>query len=233
MSGDPTAPLKIPDGIVEAVYLDATHPSKPAKMAQSVGAPFYFRSNNDEPFRQAEILSNVHQHRITVESLDAADNLEVEKIDHTLAVVISQDCDLEQDFKRRRSLTAEGNETDQSDPKLLPTVLLCEVASERTIDDAMRGQGSTVREQFHQNKLERYQFLRAVGPEDDALGEGLEAMGIDFKRYFTVPTTELYAQLGAQCRRRCRLAPQYLEHLCLRFCHFISRVALPKTHDEK
>ena len=193
---------------------------------------FYISSRALGPLRQSEILSNVHQHRITLESLNNPDGVEVDPIDHELSIIISQDCDLEQDFRRREELRANGGVLDRFDTKLLPSILLCEVSAEAAINAAVRGQRDS-RQQFRQNKLERYQFLRAVEAMDDALGIGLEAMGIDFKRYFTVPTAELYAQLEGQCRRRCSLAPQYLEHLSIRFTNHLSRVGLPKNHDDE
>ena len=91
---------------------------------------------------------------------------------------------------------------------------------------------NTIRGKIFSEQSQRYQLLRAVESKDDALGIGLEAMGIDFKRYFTVPTAELYAQLERQCRRRCQLAPQYLEHFSMRFSNHLSRIGLPKNHHE-
>jgi hypothetical protein len=56
-------------------------------------------------------------------------------------------------------------------------------------------------------------------------------MAIDFKRYFTLPTDELYLRVERQeTRRRCGLKSPYLEHLSARFSCFLSRVALPEDH---
>jgi hypothetical protein len=192
---------------------------------------FYIIPRAEEPIRQTEILCNVRQHAVTLESLNNPDGVEVEPIDHGLAIVVSQDCDLERDFRRREELRAGGTGIDRADAQLLPSILLCEVYPEATLQSIVKAQSSS-RQQFRQNKLERYQFLRAVEASDDALGVGLEAMGIDFKRYFAVPTAELYAQLEGQCRRRCMLAPQYLEHFSARFSNYLSRIGLPKNHHE-
>jgi hypothetical protein len=193
---------------------------------------FYISSSLDTQLRQAEILSNVFQYKIAVESLGDPDGVEIEPVIHEFAIILSQDCDLEQDFKSREAIRASGASLDRLDDKLLPSVLMCEVATERAIDDAIRSQGNTIRQRFRKNQEERYQFLHAVAKSDDAAGDGLEAMGIDFKRYFSVPTAELYAQLKSGCNRRCRLAPQYLEHLSKRFTNHLSRVGLPKNHHE-
>jgi hypothetical protein len=202
-----------------------------AQVANPVVPIFYIASRAEGTLRQTEILCNVRQHKVTLESLNNPDGVEVEPIDHELAIVVSQDCDLERDFIRREELRVNGTVPDRTDAHLLPTVLFCEAYRERTLQDMVRGQNDSW-QKFHQNKLERYQFLRAVEADGDRLGIGLDAMGIDFKRYFTVPTAELYAQLEGRCTRRCRLAPQYLEHFSLRFSNYLSRVGLPKNHHD-
>ena len=81
------------------------------------------------------------------------------------------------------------------------------------------------------NKDERYHFLQKVEPPDDALGQGLPELGLDFKRYFTVPTDEVYRRVElSEAQRRCFLASPYLEHLSSRFAFYLSRVALPEDH---
>ncbi len=221
VAGEPAPELEHPEELT-IVPTSAAQPPQPT---------FYIPSHEAGPLRQTEILSGVHQHNITIESLNNPDGVEVAPINHELAIIVSQDCDLEQDFNRREELRLNGAAPDRLDTKLLPTVLLCEVSTEIQIKITVRDQGDS-RQQFRQNKIERYQFLRAVGINDDALGLGLEAMGIDFKRYFAIPTAELYAQLEGQCQRRCRLGPQYLEHFCVRFSNFLSRVGLPRNHHE-
>ena len=82
-----------------------------------------------------------------------------------------------------------------------------------------------------QNKNERYQCIESVPSEQDSAGEGLAALGIDFKRYFTLPTDELYKRIAlGLVRRRCRLKTPYAEQLASRFFYFQSRIALPQDH---
>lgn len=189
---------------------------------------FYIASPSEGPLLQTEILSSVTEYRLVLESISSDDEPEFESVIHQYAIIVSQDCDLEQDYRHRTELKAEGKPIEVEDEKLLPSVLLCEVGPESAISSAMKG--TTVRDRFRQNKEERYQFLKAVESDFDAENSGIEAMGIDFKRYFSVPTEELYAQLSGDCKRRCSLAPQYLEHLSRRFTNHLSRVALPKDH---
>jgi hypothetical protein len=65
----------------------------------------------------------------------------------------------------------------------------------------------------------------------DRLQEGLPELAIDFKRYFTVPTDEVYRRIElGEARRRCLLISPYLEHLSSRYAYFLSRIALPVDH---
>lgn len=191
--------------------------------------PFYIRSQPGGPIRQGEILSNVLQHKINTESIGHPELTEVDQVIHVLAIVLSQDCDLEQDFTARQRLSEAGAFADPLDERLLPNILLCFLATEGSILATLPA-GTTIRNRFWQNKEDRYQFLRGVEPNQDAQNAGIPGLGIDFRRYFTVPTDELYRQLDFSCVRRCRLAPQYLEHLSCRFANFLSRVGLPRNH---
>ena len=83
-----------------------------AEVAAPVLPPFYVASRAEGPLRQAEILSNVHQHKIALESLSNPEGIEVDPIDHELTIILSQDCDLEQDFKRREELRVNGTAAD-------------------------------------------------------------------------------------------------------------------------
>lgn len=203
-----------------------------AEENEQKGPAFYVPSTQGGPFRQSEILSNVLQYCIAVESLGDEEGLDLVPVLHGLAIIVSQDCDLEQDFKQRQRVTEAGETVDREDDKLLPCVLLCEVATAKAILESIGNQGRTIREKFRKNHEDRYQYLREVEPTQDAEGCGIDAMGIDFKRYFTVPTQELYEQLKQGCQRRCRLGPQYLEHLSDRFTNHLSRVGLPRNHHD-
>ena len=81
------------------------------------------------------------------------------------------------------------------------------------------------------NKDERYQFLQRIGSVQDAAGQDLPELGIDFKRYFTIPADEVYRRIElGEAQRRCVLNSPYLEHFCVRFANYLSRVALPADH---
>jgi hypothetical protein len=135
------------------------------------------------PLRQGEIVSGLVQAHLDSTSIRSRGGPIVILRTHPFAIVISQDCDLDWDFKARRG---------QAKPeRLLPNILFCEVISAETLR-SRSDVNSSVWNGIKINKDERYQFLQRVEPACDALKQGLPELGIDFKRYFTIPADEVY-----------------------------------------
>jgi hypothetical protein len=168
--------------------------------------------------RQGEILSGLVRH--TLDAKKFGDHpLGMMKTEHPYVVVMSQACDLEQDFNVRMK---DGTEQ-------LPDVLFCQLPTAEQLRSGISG--SEIWKRIKSNKDERYHFFEKIMPECDLLGSGLPELGADFKRYFTVPTAEVYRwlELGITQRRSVLTSP-YLEHLSTRFSYFLSRVGLPHNH---
>lgn len=200
-----------------------------ATVGTSSSIAVYIRIQASDPLRQTEILTNVVQKRQSIRSLGGKTPV-LEEIRHPYAIVITQDCDLEQDFKARNAESAKESTTDKSaTDKLLPNILLLEAIS--TIELLGKVSGKDIRKRVRQNQDERYHVLQKIEPGEDAEGAGLPSLGVDFKRVFTVPTDELYAQLKSNAKRHSWLATPYLEHLAKRFANFQCRIALPKEHE--
>lgn len=144
---------------------------------------------------------------------------------HKLVVVVTQDCDLEQDWRTR---TAEPK-TDSG----LPCVLLCPAWPAEELR-AAQGLSNDLWKPARSNKNERFQYLSEVAKATDNLDVGHPAMLIDFKSTFTLRTIELYRQLRSieadAPRRRFRLETPWAEQLQLRFACYQSRIALPRDH---
>lgn len=178
-------------------------------------------SDLSDSLRQGEILSNVIRIQLDLKFLGMQEH-RVEPVEHGYAVVLTQDCHLEQDFKARQGL----NKPD----KLLPNVFFCHVATAQQLRGAA-GITTDIWRRISQNKDERYHFLQKIGAVLDALQKGLPELGIDFKHYFTIPTDEIYRRIEmGEAKRRCVLISPYLEHFSSRFAYFLSRVALPEDH---
>lgn len=177
--------------------------------------------------RQGEIITNLVQVRLNLEELKGG-NLLADRIEHPFAIVLTQDCDCIQDHSSR--LTSSGNSTRET-----PNIVFGEVHTAdwmrdgnnpRKIDSDIWKRG------VKGNKNERYHFLEAIRAEEDAQNEGLPELTIDFRRYFSIPTDEVYFRIEiGEARRRCRLVSPYLEHLGARFSFFSQRVALPRDHE--
>lgn len=188
--------------------------------------PIYEPSSPEGGLRQGEILCDLIQFMVDRQGSEpgAAPSQGAEKI-HPFALVVSQDCDLDWDFKARQ----EGGANQQ---RLVPNVLFCEVTTAENLR-ARSDIKSDLWKLIKGNRDERYQFLQKVEETEDYRLQGLPELAVDFKRYFTIPTEEVYIQLKSGTQRRCRLRTPYVEHLSSRFYSFQSRVALPSPHSSE
>ncbi|HSS77994.1 MAG TPA: hypothetical protein VLV54_14785 [Thermoanaerobaculia bacterium] len=175
--------------------------------------------------RQGEIITDLVQFRLAIETLEANDQV-AEYESHPFAIVLSQDCDLDQDWRARQPEAAIDKNAER---RLLPSILFAQVHEAANLRG--RVEGGEMWRRIKQNKDERYHFLQAITQAEDALDRGLPELGIDFKRYFAIPTDEVYQRSRKDARRRCRLVSPYLEHLSVRFCYYQFRVALPAEHE--
>ena len=172
-------------------------------------------------------MQNVIQIKPSVESIQNNEEgmIDVDPVPHELVIVMSQDCDLLQDYNRRQA----GEEA------TLPNVLFCDVYPAETLRTKVEQQDQLGRRDWKkriaQNQHERFHYLQRVEPGQDLQGQGLTGIALDFKIYFTMPTDELYARLPMEIHRRCMLNSPYVEHLAHRFFKFQARVALPRDHE--
>ena len=183
---------------------------------------FYIRSTVQGRLWQCEILQNVPQVRLSFSSIGSDGELEVDTDPHPLVIVLSQDCDLQQDFQEN-----------SSGGSILPNILMCDLFDAEQLRSKVRDTENIASKdwkQIKQNKNERFQFLHPVKPEEDLKSEGLAALAIDFRLYFTMRTEEVYRRLLHGTLRRCRLATPYAEHLVDRFNHYLARIPLPREH---
>ena len=188
------------------------------------GERIYSRSPQEGALRQSEILSNLIQPKLRLDSIFGGEEVIVDDFSHPWVMVMNQDCDLELDFLART-----GSITNNASDKLIPSILFCEIMTADQLFSAI--ENSSIWKQAKQNNHARYQFLQKVEAEADALEQGLPELGLDFKRFFSVPTEEVYLRLNhEQTRRRSWMNPPYLEHVASRFYSYQSRVALPTSH---
>jgi hypothetical protein len=168
-----------------------------------------------------EILCGLLQVRQRLSTI-GTDNPVLDSILHPYATVVTQDCDLESDFRSRKE---NGKAS-----ALMHSVLLCETMPTSELKGAMPG--SDVWKRVVRNQDERFHCLEFVAPDQDSAGEGIVSLGLDFKRYFTVPTDEIYRRIELrQIRRRSALISPYAENLLCRFYNYQARIPIPENHD--
>lgn len=189
--------------------------------------PIYLPPSSTE-LRQGEVVTGLLHSSLTGESLaqflssgKLSDN-QIAVLRYEYALVLTQDCDLEQDYRVR----AAGGTSD----KLLQHILFCEAAPADSFHEDPALKSREIRKHFANNKLERYQYLGPIDPSLDSDGKGIPALGLDFKRYFTIPTELVYLQIKSGVKRRARLAVPFAEHLSDRFFAYHARIALPAQH---
>lgn len=171
--------------------------------------------------RQGEIICDLEEVRLDLSTLGSG-TVVLRRTTHPYAIILSQDCDLEQDHKARTGTNAPD--------KQIPGVLFCEVSTATEVRGT-EGMNSKLWSPIPLNKNERYHFLQKVDSDCDALKVGIVELVIDFKKYFTIPTDEVYLRSErGEVKRRCALISPYLEHFSSRFAYFLSRVALPMDH---
>lgn len=184
------------------------------------------------PLRQGEIISGVVQTFLDPESIFTDEGFRFVTTSHPFSIVITQDCDLDWDYKFRNP--DEFPEHTVSEDKAIHNLLLCMAftAEEIRNDRKARAINSDLWKLIRQNKIERYQFLEQVSPTDDAKGDGLPELTVDFKHYFSIRADELYLRIKSnEAMRRCKLKTPYMEHFIKRLYFYQGRVALPREHD--
>ena len=174
---------------------------------------------------QGDIFRDLKYNYQTYKDLDGS--LTVDEIIMPYAVVLSQDCDLESDYRNRQN---EGKEQTTQD-KYLHSILISPayLAEELRLGTHLSGPGFGVKMEYHNhsrwniikdNKNERYHYLEAN------LEMQIPNLAIDFKHHFTVARNQLYESKGEHYIAT--LNELYREALSQRFAYYVSRIGLPE-----
>lgn len=191
--------------------------------------PFsYLPPPSDGSLRQGEILSGIIEHRavICAQPLEER-NVPVESIPHHLAVILSADCDLEQDFNTRflRKSLADGSQStsvDESDHHLFPYIAVCDLFPPSHVRG--RFNHKELWKRVVQNQDERYHHFVDQGCNIQSLSD----VYIDFKKAFALPIMAVYRSIIDKQVQRVALVPEiYLHDLMHRYYSFLSRIAVP------
>jgi len=167
-------------------------------------------------FRDVEYIENISIH-------DGI--LNISKIIFPLAIVLSQDCDLAQDYKYRCS----RSKCDNHD-KFLLSVLVAPLynvehvyAGEHLQDINLKmtqiNKNKTPGRNLRNNEIPRYHYLEF--PSDVPIVTSV----IDFKHYFSINVA--YLKKHKKDNFVCQLSDLYKEDVSHRFSSFLSRIGLP------
>jgi hypothetical protein len=182
--------------------------------------PIYIKSKNEEYIKPCEILSAVE---IPIPKSQDKDVVNYEFVTTYSVLVLSQYCDLEQDFRYR----LEGKNS------VLPSILLGQLFNYQDIYDQIKSDRRLL-DRILKNDHDRYQYLSSVRESEDNLDIGFPAMVMDSRKYYTLPTEFVYDQVkNGIFIKRTRLNTPYLENVVLRFSRYLSRISLPESHSDE
>jgi hypothetical protein len=184
------------------------------------------RTEPDERVCQGDVLRDVEyvEHVLEHEGI-----LEVSKICFPFVIVLTQDCDLEQDHTFR-------TQSKQTQDKWLISVLVAPLynaehvfSGEHLLDIGIKSEPMNRKKTdghlLMQNEKPRYHFLEF--PNDVPIVPSI----VDFKHYFSVPV--MYLRELKKTNFVCTVSELYREDLSQRFAAFLSRIGLPDLSDSK
>ncbi|WP_145956493.1 hypothetical protein [Burkholderia pseudomallei] len=178
-------------------------------------------------FRQGDVLRDVV---IVTWAEEVNGELSITTEQMPYCVVLTQECDLEQDYTNRNDPERYGKSRD----KVLPSILLCPAYPAAQLKDGshlqaqdapMQKMGRDDWRRVIQNNNYRYHYL----PEN--ADRQVPELVLDFKRYLTVPREVAYRPefKGAWL---VSLGDLFREHLSSRFAHYLSRIGLPEPDEQ-
>lgn len=153
----------------------------------------------------------------------------VEELIFPYLVVLTQDCDLEQYYKKDASAANAETAFNQFLPRILvtpafPSEILREGNHLMELFNVKQDRITTQRWKIiTQNKDERYHFLHGFQPLQ------VPDLLIDFKAYFTLTPDDLAHSYNAWYLAT--VNELFREHLSQRFCNYLNRIGLPEIRE--
>ena len=179
----------------------------------------------EERLRQGDIISNIDYIQKLEEIIEGPEgNLEITIIDFPLVIILTQDCDLDRDFKNRHS-----TESILDDDKKLISALVAPVYNSEQffegshleyIGRKMQRINSKRRQILKKNETPRYHYLEF--PPESSIANSV----IDFKHYFSMNIEHL--EQIKKDHFECQVKELYREDISHRFVSYLSRIGLPE-----
>lgn len=167
----------------------------------------------DEVYIEEDIKGEKHKEK----------NIEIRERIIPYSVIVTQDCDLEQDYDNRKDKESADND------KYIHTILLCQAH----LSEKLRG-GTHLEElkiktrhipsaewkQLIHNHMYRYHSL------EEAPDLQMPSLIIDFKHYFSILRNVLYTEEYSN-RRIATISALFRDNLSIRYAQYLSRIGLP------
>lgn len=193
-------------------------------MAEVIIKTYY---ETEKVINQCDIVRDIEYVEYAIES----DNtIEISKIHFPYAIVLSQACDLQQDYNAKKRLFEEG---EGNHDKFLISAIVAPIYNFEDFLQgnhlkqlgmkmvAFPGKTKTTTKNIINNENKRYHYLKF--DENVPIVESV----IDFKHYFTVSVNYL-TSIYHQSHYVCSIESLYRELILQRFSNFLSRIGLPE-----
>jgi hypothetical protein len=179
------------------------------------------RVKQGDILRDVEFIESVSEHEGVVE---------ISKILFPYVIVLSQDCDLEQDLRTQR------READiKTNDKYLLSILVAPIYNYEHVHQgthlslldwtmAPMKKGGTETNYLVSNQRARYHFLSF--PKNINIVDSV----IDFKHYFSVSVSSLIEH--KKSHYVCTVKELFREDISVRFANFLSRIGLPEPREQ-
>jgi hypothetical protein len=185
---------------------------------------------------QGDIYKDVTVIQDIVESIgsDGVKEWIVNEITYNNIIILSQECDLDQDYINRIQIKENIKNQKMDHDKYIPMILmapayLAEKIREGThlenFGQKMQRIKSDDWKKVKRNNIKRYHHLVAD------INNNIPEIVIDFKHFFTISRDYFYERIMNQFYLA-SLTVLYREELSQRFCYYLSRIGIPNKIDE-
>ena len=184
------------------------------------------------PLAHGSLISGMRYIQIEMPPDGSEEIVGARQIISSYAIVLTQMCDLQQDFKARfpehRLSAAAG--FDERDKYLLPNILICEAFDEGDFRNFPQ-----INRKFFEKVLKNDHVRYGVIEIENAADAGApERLFIDFRRLILIPPEDIYSQIAHEPNvRYLGILPRaYRSHLAQRLFAYYLRVDLPSDIED-
>lgn len=186
---------------------------------------YQFENSKGTRIHQGDIFKYVPFYESYIEK---GGGFELTVLEFPTAIVLTQECDLEQNARERECFQESNVEPHRMHDKFLVSLLCAPVYNAEQffsgthlseLDIKCERKTSDQRKYIKSNREPRYHYIELDGDTE------LVPSVIDFKHYFSVSL--LYLESGIH-NRICSIKPIFRESISQRFANFLSRIGLPE-----